>query len=28
VKATLDGKPLSTLVALGVVDEMIYVLLP
>ncbi|OEZ49235.1 MG2 domain protein [Janthinobacterium sp. MP5059B] len=28
VKATLDGKPLSTLVALGVVDEMIYVLQP
>ncbi len=28
VKATLDGKPLSTMVALGVVDEMIYVLQP
>ncbi|WP_432380590.1 alpha-2-macroglobulin family protein [Duganella sp. P38] len=28
VKATLDGKPVSTLVALGVVDEMIYVLQP
>ncbi len=28
VTATLDGKPLSTLVALGVVDEMIYVLQP
>lgn len=28
VKASLDGKPLSTLVALGVVDEMIYVLQP
>ncbi len=28
VTATLDGKPVSTLVALGVVDEMIYVLQP
>jgi len=28
VNATLDGKPVSTLVALGVVDEMIYVLQP
>ncbi|WP_371867431.1 alpha-2-macroglobulin family protein [Pseudoduganella guangdongensis] len=28
VTAQLDGKPLSTLVALGVVDEMIYVLQP
>ena len=28
VKATLDGKPVSTMVALGVVDEMIYVLQP
>jgi uncharacterized protein YfaS (alpha-2-macroglobulin family) len=28
VTATLDGKPLSTMVALGVVDEMIYVLQP
>ncbi|MEO7497214.1 MAG: alpha-2-macroglobulin [Massilia sp.] len=28
VKVTLDGKPVSTLVALGVVDEMIYVLQP
>ncbi|SEO62962.1 hypothetical protein SAMN05428959_11335 [Duganella sp. CF517] len=28
VKASLDGKPVSTLVALGVVDEMIYVLQP
>lgn len=28
VMATLEGKPLSTLVALGVVDEMIYVLQP
>jgi uncharacterized protein YfaS (alpha-2-macroglobulin family) len=28
VTATLEGKPLSTLVALGVVDEMIYVLQP
>lgn len=28
VLATLDGKPVSTLVALGVVDEMIYVLQP
>ncbi|WP_229487738.1 alpha-2-macroglobulin family protein [Pseudoduganella lutea] len=28
VTATLDGKPVATLVALGVVDEMIYVLQP
>ncbi len=28
VNATLDGKPVSTLVALGVVDEMVYVLQP
>ncbi|WUR13551.1 alpha-2-macroglobulin [[Empedobacter] haloabium] len=28
VTATLEGKPVSTLVALGVVDEMIYVLQP
>ena len=28
VNATIDGKPVSTLVALGVVDEMIYVLQP
>jgi uncharacterized protein YfaS (alpha-2-macroglobulin family) len=28
VDATLDGKPVSTLVTLGVVDEMIYVLQP
>ncbi len=28
ITATLDGKPVSTLVALGVVDEMIYVLQP